>query len=166
MLTREQATMIINQYATNEGTFIFNFSFPLSVIPKDLEIENWLFLSALDVEKDEFSYDIQEVIYKHLVSSQVIRRKWNYIEYRNNEHLIHLKEYVKFLENYQNQYNNMEKQDNIELKEMVDVIEKIKKFEYKLIDEAEILINIKEDIDRCVLNWRKKLSNKDYWEGV
>jgi len=166
MLTREQATMIINQYATNEGTFIFNFSFPLSVIPKDLEMENLLFLSALDVEKDEFSYDIQEIIYEHLVSSQVIRKKWNHIEYRNNEHLIHLKEYINFLENYQNQYNEMEKQDDVELKEMVNVIEKIKKFEYKLIDEAEILIKIKEDIDRCVLKWRSKLSNKNYWEGV
>ena len=166
MLTREQATMIINQYATNDGTFIFDFSFPLSVIPKDLEMENWIFLSAIDVEKDEFSYAIQEIIYEHLINSQIIRRKYNFIEYRNNEHLINLKYYIKFLENYQNKFNEMEKQTDVELEEMINVIEKIKKYEYKLIDEAEILINIKEDIDKCVLDWRKKLSNKDYWEGV
>lgn len=166
MLTREQAIMIINHYATNEGTFVFNFSFPLSIIPKDLEIEDWIFLSALDTEKDEFSYAIQEIIYEHLLSSQIVRRKYNFIEYRNTKHLINLKEYINFLENYQKQFDEIEKQDNVDLKEMVDVIEKIKKYEYKLIDEAEILINIKEDIDRCVLNWRKKLSNKDYWEGV
>lgn len=163
MLTREQAIMVINQYATNKGTFVFDFSFPHSVVPKDLEMENWLFLSALDVEQDELAYAIQDIIYNHLTSSDIVKREWNHIEFKNKDHLITLKDYIKYLENYQKQYNEMEKQGDVELNDMINVIEKIRKYEYKLIDEAEILINIKEDIDKCVLEWGKKLSDKNYW---
>lgn len=163
MLTREQAIMIINQYATKEGTFVFHFSFPSSKISTDLDTTSGLYHSKLEIKKDELSYDIQQIIYNHLLKSKIVARRNNYIEFRNNEHITHLLDTIKFLENYQNQYDEMEKKDNVELNDMVNVINKIRKFEYKLIDEAEILLQIKEDIETCVVDWGKKLSNKNNW---
>jgi hypothetical protein len=164
MLTREQAIMIINQYVTKEGTFVFNYSFPSSLVPKDLKMERWLFLSALDIEQDELSYAIQDVIYDHLLSSSIARREWNYIEFKNENHLVSITDTIKFLENYQNQFDELQKNDEADLNETIDLINKIRKIEYKIIDEAEILLKIKEDIETCVLNWGKKISDKNNWE--
>lgn len=165
MLTREQATMVINQYATDEGTFVFNYSFPSSLVPKNITMKRWLFLSALDVEQDELSYAIQDVIYDHLIDSNVVKRTWNYIEFRNKNHIVDIKETIKYLENYQNQFDELQKKDDTDLNETIDLINRIKKLEYKLLDEAEILLKIKEDIETCVLNWGKKISDKSNWEG-
>jgi hypothetical protein len=165
MITREQAIMIINQYSTKEGTFVFNYSFPSSLVPKDLKMERWLFLSALDVEQDELSYAIQDVIYDQLLSSDIIKREWNYIEYRNKDHLVNIIETIKYLENYQNQFDELQKKDEADLNETIDLINRIKKIEYKLIDEAEILLKIKENIETCVVEWGKKISDKNNWEG-
>ena len=165
LLTREQAIMIIDQYITKKGTFVFDFSFPFSAIPKDFEIENWLFRSALDIRQDELSFDVQNIVYSHLLSSKIIARKRNYIEFKNKDHIISLNDYIKYLENYQKQFDDMQDREDVELNDQINIINKIKKYEYKLIDEAEILLKIKEDIERCVLQWRKKVSDKNYWKG-
>jgi hypothetical protein len=165
MLTREHAIMVINQYITDKGTFVFNYSFPISLVPKDLNMERWLFLSALDVEQDELSYAIQDVIYDHLINIDIIKRTWNHIEFRNKDHIVDMIDTIKFLENYQNQFDELQKKDETDLNETVNLINRIQKIEFKLIDEAEILLKIKEDIETCVLNWGKKISDKNNWEG-
>lgn len=165
MLTRETAIEAIEKFITRKGTFVYNFSFPFSFIPKDLEMGNWLFQSSLDANKDSLSYDILQIIYNHLLSSNILNIEKNYIEFINTNHHISLLEIIDSLDRLQKEFNDLEKQDDIELNELIDISNKIKNYEYKLIDEAEILFNIEKDIESCLLEWKEKINNKNYWIG-
>lgn len=163
MLTREHAIMVIKQYRTKEDSFLFNFLFPKEFIPKDLNMEGWRFKSALQIKKDMMLVNIERIIHNYFVDCFVLDKTERYIEFTNVTERINLIEMIEELNNLQNNFDEKEKNNELELNELIELINKIKEYEYFIIDEAEKLLKLKEDIDACVYKYGIEINEKNNW---
>jgi hypothetical protein len=160
MLMREQAITILKNYTTNENEFIFPYSFPFHLVPKDLGLAEWELNGEIEMRdytlKLIVKYAIENFFPKALVISQTDK------ETIFVDDLINYRKMIKDLLYAQEEFDKT-KDDEKDIATYVNEMNFIRDTELLLIEKAEKLIELKEIIDTKIIEYGNKIKDKNNW---